>query len=145
MAVDPGLLERLVCPRHAARLSEVGSTLSCEMGHRYPIVEDVPILLEDGPQTLKVADTSLRQALHRDFGHDPYYVDTIGISEDEKTQLREQLGKTGGGIDPVVCSLVSATNGIAYRHLRGKLPEYPIPELRLPPGNGRVLLDVGCN
>lgn len=144
MAVDPRLLERLACPRHATRLSEIGSALSCEAGHQYPVVEDVPVLLEDGPQTMQLADNSLRQAQQR-FSQDPYYVDTIGISEDEKVQLRERLGKTGGGIDPVVSFLVSATNGMAYQHLVGTLPEYPIPELRLPPGNGRVLLDVGCN
>jgi SAM-dependent methyltransferase len=48
-------------------------------------------------------------------------------------------------IDPIVSFLVGATNGIAYKHLRGRLSDYPIPELRLPTANGKVLLDVGCN
>ncbi len=32
-----------------------------------------------------------------------------------------------------------------YRSLIGKLPRYPIPELRLPPGHGEYFLDIGCN
>jgi SAM-dependent methyltransferase len=44
-----------------------------------------------------------------------------------------------------VSFLIGATNGIAYKHLIGKLQEYPIPELCLPSANGQVLLDVGCN
>src|SRR6187402_1499218 len=48
-------------------------------------------------------------------------------------------------IDPVVAFLVAATNGLLYRHLIGQLTSYPIPDLALPPGNGRPLLDVGCS
>ena len=45
----------------------------------------------------------------------------------------------------MVAYLVAATNGFMYLHLLGKLSEYPIPDLRLPEGNGTPLLDVGCN
>jgi SAM-dependent methyltransferase len=41
--------------------------------------------------------------------------------------------------------MVGATNGILYRQLIGKVTSLPIPELRLPPGHGARLLDVGCN
>jgi SAM-dependent methyltransferase len=37
------------------------------------------------------------------------------------------------------------TSGLGYSHLVGKLTEYPIPEIRLPPGEGRSLLDIGCS
>jgi SAM-dependent methyltransferase len=40
---------------------------------------------------------------------------------------------------------VAATNGLMYKHLIGSLDEYPIPELTLPDGNGRLLVDVGCS
>jgi SAM-dependent methyltransferase/uncharacterized protein YbaR (Trm112 family) len=143
MPVDPSLLDRLVCPRHGTRLSEAGAMLVCEAGHQYPVIEDVPVLLEEGPQTMQQAERSLRQVVG---GADPdrYYLDTVGISDEERAQLRQGLGKSNG-IDPVVSYLVSATNGMAYQHLIGNLQEYPIPELRLPPGNGRVLLDIGCS
>jgi SAM-dependent methyltransferase/uncharacterized protein YbaR (Trm112 family) len=148
VAVDPSLLERLVCPRHATRLSEAGLSLCCEAGHQYPVVDDVPVLLDNGPQTLWVAERSLKQAEYQDVdaAADPYYPDTIGISENERAQLKRRLrSKSAGYIDPLVSFLIGATNGLAYRHLIGKLQEYPIPELRLPPANGQVLLDVGCN
>jgi SAM-dependent methyltransferase len=41
--------------------------------------------------------------------------------------------------------LVAATNGLMYRHLIGQLDRYPIPELPLPAGGGRRLIDVGCS
>ena len=41
--------------------------------------------------------------------------------------------------------LTAATNGIAYRHLVGKLKEYPLPEIRLPQGNRQTFLDIGCS
>lgn len=148
MAVDPSLLRLLVCPRHAKPLSEAGSSLCCEAGHQYPVVDDVPVLLDDGPQTLWVAEYSLKQAEHRDLdaAEDPYHLDTAGISENERAEVKRLLrSKSVGYIDPLVSLLIGATNGIAYKHLIGKLQEYPIPELRLPPANGQVLLDVGCN
>ena len=40
---------------------------------------------------------------------------------------------------------VGATNGILYKDAIGKLDHYPIPVLRMPPGAGRRLLDIGCN
>lgn len=128
------------------RLSEAGSSLCCEAGHQYPVVDDIPVLLDDGPQTLWVAESSLKQARHRDAdaAGDPYYLDTIGLSEHERAELARSR-KWDGCIDPLVSFLIGATNGIAYKHLIGKLQEYPIPELCLPSANGQVLLDVGCN
>lgn len=41
--------------------------------------------------------------------------------------------------------LIGATNGLAYKHLIGRLATVPIPELRLPDGHGEALLDIGCS
>ncbi len=41
--------------------------------------------------------------------------------------------------------MIAATCGNLYRHLIGNVHEYPIPEIRLPPGEGRTFLEVGCN
>jgi len=147
MAIDASLLARLVCPRHLSPLSEVESRLHCEEGHDYPVVHDVPILLDRGPHTLWVAEASLDQVRHSGLSpeRDLYYIDTLGISDEEKEALRKQLSEPGSCIDPVVSFMVGATNGIAYKQLIGNLKDYPIPMLRLPPANGEVLLDVGCN
>jgi SAM-dependent methyltransferase len=117
------------------------------MGHQYPVVNGVPVLLDYGPQTMDLVECSLRQAQQEvESGViDPYYIDTIGISPEEKIGLKKLLPETDNRIDPVVSFLVAATNGIAYKDLVGKLEEYPIPSLRLPPGNGQLMLDVGCN
>jgi SAM-dependent methyltransferase/uncharacterized protein YbaR (Trm112 family) len=146
MPVDPKLLELLECPRHALPLREAGAGLRCEEGHDYPVINDVPVLLDHRPQTLWVADSSLEKAQHGgENSADPYYIETLGVSDEERNLLRHQLGKANGRIDPVVSFLVGATNGIAYQHLIGKLDDYPIPELRLPPAKGELFLDVGCN
>jgi SAM-dependent methyltransferase len=44
-----------------------------------------------------------------------------------------------------VQEVIGATCGRLYEHLIAELPEYPIPELRLPPGDGRRFLEVGSN
>ena len=48
-------------------------------------------------------------------------------------------------IDPSVQEFVAATCGWLYLPVRHKLTRYPIPELRLPRGDGRRFLDIGCN
>ncbi|MCX7140565.1 MAG: class I SAM-dependent methyltransferase [Proteobacteria bacterium] len=55
------------------------------------------------------------------------------------------VAKEQSGVDPVVSYLIGATNGIAYKRLRGCLEAYPIPTIRLPKSNGGLLLDVGCS
>ncbi len=155
MPVDPQLLERLACPRHGTPLTESGSLLICGAGHDYPVVEDIPVMLDEGPQTLWVAESS-RAAARSAWQGEKYFIDTIGISDEERLQLVTVLEKSaqpqagspdfvGSYIDPVVSFLVGATNGIAYKHLIGNLSEYPIPDLRLPRSNGEWLIDIGCN
>jgi SAM-dependent methyltransferase/uncharacterized protein YbaR (Trm112 family) len=142
--VDPWLLEKLACPRDGSALTPGEDGLRCAAGHAFPVVDNVPILLlEEAPETLWVAGASLADA--RQPTSDPYHIDTLGLSEEERQQLRQMIDRHSGGVDPVVSFLVGATSGIAYRHLIGKLPEYPIPRLRLPAGEGKTLLDVGCS
>ena len=50
MAVDPALLEILVCPECKAPVTLVknGTALRCERCHRvYPIKDDIPVMLID--------------------------------------------------------------------------------------------------
>ncbi len=148
MSVSSRLFQYLACPQDGKALTESGAYLLCPKGHRYPVVDGVPVLLVEGAQqTLWVAEASLKEAEHyaQEGCQDHYFLSTLGISDEERTSLRQQLANGTGPIDPVISFFVGATNGNAYKHLIGKLSDYPIPELRLPAGNGRVLLDIGCN
>ena len=147
MILDDWLRDRLVCPRDQAGLLEREGALICAHGHRYPVVDGVPVMLRDDvPQTFGVARASLDRALHGKA--DPraahLYLESVGISEEEKQGVLA-LAAEQPVIDPVVSYLVAATNGLMYRHLRGRLPSYPIPEIELPDGQGLTLLDVGCS
>jgi SAM-dependent methyltransferase len=89
----------------------------CERGHEYPVVDGIPILLVDEDAPTHAACGKVEQL-------------PPPVSE---------------GIDPFVQEVVGATCGRLYEHLIAELPEYPIPDLRLPPGAGRSFLEVGCN
>lgn len=92
---------------------------------------------------MDLCQASLRQA-REGPGEKGLYTESMGISEQERQGILE-LAVKGSEIDPAVAFLVAATNGIAYRHLVGKLNRYPIPELRLPASAGQIFLDIGCN
>lgn len=68
------------------------------------------------------------------------------------TQRENRFGKTKiakdslhASIDPFVQQVIAGTSGLMYRHLINRLPSYPIPDLRLPRGDGQYFLDIGCN
>lgn len=120
-------LKLLVCPRDKQCLHQQGDWLSCPTRHRYRVVEGIPILLvHEAPQTHIEGTRSL------------------AVAELGDAQL-PQFSVGSGEIDPFVKSAIGATNGSLYQHLVGKLTEYPVPELRLPPGNGRRFLEIGCS
>lgn len=144
--VDPWLLERLVCPRDQMSLTLSQGSLACERDHRYPVIDDVPVMLvDDAPPTFEQATAALGRA--GDDALDPrarqFHLETVGISDEQKRGVLELLAR-GSSIDPVVAYLVAATNGLMYRELVGRLSAYPIPDIPIPPGSG-VLLDVGCS
>ncbi len=126
--LDRALLELLVCPRDHQVLEEEDRYLLCPSGHRYPIVEGIPILLlSETPQTHVEGTRSL----------------LLGASgEAVPTRLPDP---PRGEIDPFVQDVIAATNGLLYIRLVGRLTDYPIPYLRLPPGGGKRFLEIGCN
>jgi SAM-dependent methyltransferase/uncharacterized protein YbaR (Trm112 family) len=147
MPVDPWFIANLACPVDQQPLTDDAGSLVCANRHRYPVVDGVPVMLRsDVPSTIVLADASLQRT--RGAGIDqraPHlYLESLGISEDEKQGVIE-LAAQSSSIDPVVAYLVAATNGLMYKHLIGRLRGYPIPELALPPGHGKRLLDVGCS
>lgn len=142
--LDAWLLEHLACPTHHQALAAEDRMLACPRGCRYPVIDGIPVmLLQDEAQTIDLARATVRLSRETTANGD-LYLDTLGLSEAQRRGVSE-LAATCPDIDAAVSHLVAATNGIAYRHLVGKLREYPIPELRLPEGHGQALLDVGCS
>jgi SAM-dependent methyltransferase/uncharacterized protein YbaR (Trm112 family) len=148
--LDPWYLTHLACPRDHLALHEAGARLACSAGHSYPVVNGVPVLLlDDVAQTMGIAEESMKRANAVPAADgDPasaLYLETLGISEEEKRGLTALASDGRSAIDPVVAFMVGATSGYMYKHLIGTLDSYPIPDLRLPPGRGKRLLDIGCN
>lgn len=142
------LLPLLACPYDGASLVEEGDRIVCPNGHRFGVVDGVPVLLRDDiRQTMAITSQSLRLAQFSTDQRrsDPYCLASLGLSENERDQVREAIAGNSGDIDPVVSYLVGATNGILYKHLVGTLPAYPIPVLPLPTAGGDLLLDIGCS
>jgi SAM-dependent methyltransferase len=105
-----------VCPRDRTALAREGDDLVCREGHRYPVLDGIPVfLVEEEPPTHASCRVSLEP---REAAAEP---------------------------EAMVQDVIAATCGNLYRHLVGKVTRYPIPELRLPPGDGRLFLEVGCN
>lgn len=134
----------LQCPLNGDPLHQEGDWLVSSRGERYPIIQGVPVLLvKTTDPTLWVVSASYDAA--RNQPDDPYHEGTIGCGQAEMRRLRERL-KDGveRDVDPIISSLIGATSGYMYVEMVGSLPVVPIPDIRLPQGNGR-LLDIGCN
>jgi uncharacterized protein YbaR (Trm112 family) len=129
-------LDHLVCPRDHSRLADRGSFLECAQAHRYPVIEGVPIMLVAG--SLPAIDIAGASAAATPG--DPWQLATLSVSDEERAGIA-RLAQRGGTIDPVVAYLVAATNGLMYRHLVGRLDEYPIPDLPLRVCAGGSMLD----
>jgi len=126
--VDKTLLQLLVCPRDHEPLEEIHQRLLCPRGHRYPIVEGIPILLLPETEQTHVEGTWSLEAATRP-----------GVRSTPPCEPVTQE------IDPFVQEMIAATNGCLYVPLIGKLTEYPIPNLRLPQGEGKLFLEIGCH
>jgi 2-polyprenyl-3-methyl-5-hydroxy-6-metoxy-1,4-benzoquinol methylase/uncharacterized protein YbaR (Trm112 family) len=124
------LQSHLVCPRDKIALEFSDSQLVCSGNHVYPVVEDIPIMLVDDV----------------DFTHD-YIKKTLEQTSLVRTanSKSESSSKPISEIDEFVQGEVPYTSGNLYFSVQHKLTRYPIPETRLPEGNGGRLLDIGCN
>jgi SAM-dependent methyltransferase/uncharacterized protein YbaR (Trm112 family) len=142
-SVPAGLLQHLACPRDHLELHDDGENLRCSEGHTYPVVDGVPVFLLPGQSHTIGFEAASYQAAVTKTGA-PLYLDTLGLSDDEKAAIASQWGKHGR-VDPAVSYLVAATSGYAYKAMLGNMQEYPVPAIPLSPGNGRLLLDVGCS
>ncbi len=61
--IDTWYLENLVCPRDHGGLAFEGAVLRCTAGHRYPVIDGLPVmLLDDVAQTMPLALASMSRA-----------------------------------------------------------------------------------
>jgi 2-polyprenyl-3-methyl-5-hydroxy-6-metoxy-1,4-benzoquinol methylase len=125
---DFRLLPMLACPRDHFPLHYEHNSLHCERGHQYAIIEGVPILLvSEAPQTHIEGTRSL------------------AVAEAGNASSLRHFEVLPGVVDPFVQNAIGATNGSLYAHLIGKMTDYPIPEIRLPAGEGKLFLEIGCS
>jgi SAM-dependent methyltransferase len=105
-----------------------GDSLVCQQGHKYAVIEGIPILLVSEAEQTHIEGKR-----------------ALAVAETRDASLLPQIEVKQGEIDRFVKNAIGATNGMLYNHLVGRLTEYPIPRLRLPQGNGKLFLEIGCN
>ncbi len=121
----------LACPSDKQPLALVGGALQCPHQHRYPLVGDIPILLDQG-----MPDSH------------PYFEESrrAGQAGSNDANTGNQKAAAPDEVDPFVQHEIIKTNGILYKGAFGQLRRYPIPKIPLPPAAaGESLLDIGCN
>jgi ubiquinone/menaquinone biosynthesis C-methylase UbiE/uncharacterized protein YbaR (Trm112 family) len=126
--MDATLLPLLVCPRHRLPLRLQDDNLVCKRGDRYAVVEGIPILLLSEATQTHVEGTR-----------------SLEVAKQGSAAVLPQFDVQPGTIDPFVQRAIGATNGSLYQHLVGNMTEYPIPHLRLPAGEGKLFLEIGCS
>ena len=127
------LTRNLACPQDKQKLQRDGNYLICPANHRYPIVDEVPVMLfDDGTPTHNYIKDTFDKIARIENGENP----------EDIFNLRENAADE---VDAFVQDEIPRTCGNLYFSVQHKLPRYPLPEFRLPPGSGERLLDVGCN
>jgi uncharacterized protein YbaR (Trm112 family) len=132
-----GFLDHLVCPRDRSVLVADGNSLTCAEGHRYPVVDGVPVLLRDDvAQTIALAEASLRRAIDPKTA-DPrgpdLYLESLGVSEEEKQGIVRLAGRQAATVDPVVSFLVGGHQRVHVRRRDrpiGRIPDTGTPLAR---------------
>lgn len=149
LQIDQWYIENLRCPVDKSSLIVSNGELLCSCGRSYPVVDGIPVMLRDDvPLTIDIAAASLKRARDNheaDKRAPELYLESLGISEDEKKGIVELYQSNNSEIDPVVAYMIGATSGYSYISLLGNIREYPIPNIRLSEGNNKLLLDIGCN
>ena len=118
----------LVCPHDRTALDWRDDTAVCSFGHQLPVVHGVPVALRD--------DLKPTHALWRTTR-----ADARRLSAD----ARIAEAPAPDTVDRFVENTLVATCGNLYRGCTRPLRRYPIPDLRLPHGDGRLFLDIGAN
>lgn len=118
----------LRCPRDQMRVAPIADDLICPDGHAYPVCKGIPVFL-----------------LSEDF---PYHPRFNKLTREDIVRLAESDDGTTpppSDIHPFVREFLQGSSGRLYHRIRGSIDHYPIPELRVPAGNGETFLDIGCH
>ena len=173
--LDSWLLEHLVCPRTKRDLRLVENRLVSPEGDEYGIVDGIPVMLPSHlERTHWSATYSLWKAGQLSCPEHPterlreengvaacaqghhYKIDS-GVPAELLPEFlssvffnaimeREQNpDKEYAGVDPFVSYVIGATGGFLWGPAVGSLRDYPIPDLRLPPSNGEIFIELGSN
>jgi SAM-dependent methyltransferase/uncharacterized protein YbaR (Trm112 family) len=130
--VSDWLLESLACPRDRMPVTLARDELECACGHRYPVVQGIPImLLEEVAPTLP---SHFRETLEH-----------VSTGDDQDGMANSQGVFSYKGVHPFVEQEIVATCGNMYKRLPDGLTRYPIPHLPLANGEDATFLDVGSN
>jgi ubiquinone/menaquinone biosynthesis C-methylase UbiE/uncharacterized protein YbaR (Trm112 family) len=127
------LRNHIVCPRDKEKLETKGENLICQKQHTYPVVDGIPIMLIDDIETTHGYITSTLEKVSK--------LQSDGRNTDEEESNRKDKNE----VDEFVQNEIPYTSGNLYISLKNRLTRYPIPEFRLPQGDGERLLDIGCN
>ncbi|CAN5483791.1 hypothetical protein BH10ACI2_BH10ACI2_11450 [soil metagenome] len=131
--MDKWLRDNLVCPRHKQALALEGDHLVCPENDKYLVIDGIPVMLfDDGNPTHGYISKTLEQ------------VSRIEAGEAVKDVARFE-GNIENGIDDFVKDELPYTCGNLYFAVRDTLNRYPFQEIRLPDGEGRRLIDIGCS
>lgn len=127
------LKDNLACPQDKQKVNSDGNYLICPNNHRYSVIEGVPVMLfDDGSPTHGYITKTLEQVARIEKGEKLEQIVTIGENKSD-------------AIDAFVQTEVPYTCGTLYFSVQHRLNRYPFPEFRLPDGQDRRFLDVGCN
>jgi 2-polyprenyl-3-methyl-5-hydroxy-6-metoxy-1,4-benzoquinol methylase len=133
--LDPWLQSNLLCPRDHRRLEVIRDELACPAGHRYPVLNGVPVML-------------LEEVVPTHLPHQQATFEKLACVQrpcfDDKSSSSTSV-MDPNSVDPYVQENVVRTCGQLYKPLVHSLHRYPIPEIPLPKVTGKYLLDIGCN
>ncbi len=127
------LIRHLVCPRDRSGLTVEGEYLVCRQNHTYPVYDGIAIMLVDEAETTHDYITRTLEKISNNQ------------SSKDGTIESHQPKDESDYIDKFVQGEIPYTSGNLYFSVQNRLSRYPIPECRLPQGNGERLLDIGCN
>jgi len=103
--MDQWYLENLVCPVDKLPLRYDDGNLISSTGRKYPVVEGVPVMLvDDVVQTMPLVTASLERAKNNfsviDTRAPDLYLESLGISEEEKKGVIQLAASGDSNIDP---------------------------------------------